>query len=141
MYPKPHPSQNPIPKGRNADWVDSFKRSRHAGTTHVTQYDGREKQREYSPDQTFETLTWGHENPDPKGDPDVSIFKLNSIGHPGTRRRIVANTQERVVITALPREEIPQQAPRPSAPASSTKKKKKEQKLRKQQRSREANGG
>lgn len=142
QFSRPAPSQNPIPKPRDPNVVGQMRRSRHSGTTHVTAQDGREAQREYTPNQVFETIMWGHQSQDPKSMPGVSIFKLNSLGHPGTRRRVVANIPERMVITTLPREEIPTQTAQPQKNTNTnTKKQQKEQKLRKQQRSMEANGG
>jgi len=139
--PKALPQQNPIPKPRTEAFVRSFTQSRHFGTTHVTETDGRTTQRGYSPNQVAQTLAEGHQYQDRKGDPNVSLFKLNSIDTPGTRRVIVANTASRELITAYPREPIPEATAPVSRTSSNTAKKKKEQKLRKQQRSKEANGG
>jgi len=139
--PKALPQQSPIPKPRSDAFVRSFLQSRHFGTTHVTEQDGRTTQRGYTAHQVAQTLAEGHQYQDRKGNPDVSLFKLNSIDTPGTRRVIVADTSRRELITAYPREPIPQASEPVSRPTSNTAKKKKEQKLRKQQRSMEANGG
>lgn len=139
--PPAKPTQNPINKPRSDAFVMSFMQSRHMGTTHVTEKDGRAVQRGYTSHQVLQTLKEGHQYPDRKGDPDVSLFKLNSIDTPGTRRIVVANVRQRGIITVFPREPVPQAAEAVKAPTSNTSKKKKEQKLRKQQRSMEANGG
>lgn len=141
--PDPDPKQRPIRKPRSPQAVTQFRRSRHSGAAVADGTDGREAEREYTPDQVFQTLAWGHEHADPKGDPDVRHFTLDSIAHAQMRRRIVANVVNRTVITTYPREPIAEPAPaRPSIAqkAADTKKKQREQKLRKQQRSRQANG-
>ena len=133
----PDPSQNPIPKRRNDHFVDGLLSGRGwPGEGGIT-YHGAERLRDrgYTPGQVFQTAAYGQEYPDPKGEPNISIFKLNSITTPGTRRRIVVDRSEGRLITALPREPIPEPAPKTTPRGSDTKKKKREQLAKKRARS------
>jgi hypothetical protein len=133
----PHPSQNPIPKRRNEHFVDGLLTGRGwPGEGGIT-YHGAERLRDrgYTPGQVYQTAAYGHEYADPKGRDGISIFKLNSIDTPGTRRRIVVDRKDGSLITALPREPIPEPSSKPAQRPSNTKKRKKEQLAKKRARS------
>jgi hypothetical protein len=91
-------------------------------------------ERDYTPEQVYETAEKGDIYPDTKGRATVRVFKYDSIGHPGTRRRIVANTDPPQLITVLPREEKPVIEKTKQKP-SNTKQKKREQLAKKRARS------
>ena len=90
-------------------------------------------ERGYTPAQVYETARDGDAYPNP-GRPGSNIFKLNSIGHPGTRRRVVAQANPPALITVLPREPVEPGATVKKAPSNSAKKKK-EQLAKKRARS------
>lgn len=128
--PAPAPQQNPIPKRRSQHFTDALQQSVHGSVE-------RAPERGYTMDQIYQTAAYGQEYPNNQGRPDVSIFKLNSIATPGTRRRIVVNvSQPPKVITVLPREPIPDSGPSPQKKApSNSKKRQKEQLAKKRARS------
>ena len=133
----PDPSQNPIPKRRNDHFVEGLLTGRGwPGEGGIT-YHGAERLRDrgYTPGQVYQTAAYGQEYPDPKGKEGISIFKLNSIDTPGTRRRIVVDKADGSLITALPREPLPEASPKPAPRTSNTKKRKKEQLAKKRARS------
>lgn len=128
--PAPAPEQNPIPKRRADHFLEALVQSRHAGAE-------RTAERDYTPTQVYQTAAYGQEYPNNQGRADVSIFKLNSIDTPGTRRRIVVNkSHPPTIITVLPREPIaePASTQRRQGP-SGTKKAKKAQLAKKRARS------
>lgn len=125
--PEPSAEQKPIPKRRSTAFTDALKQSVHANAE-------RARERGYTPDQVYQTAAYGQEYPDPKGEPNVGVFKLNSIATPGTRRRVVINKQIPQFITVYPREPIPESAPKKPNRAANTKKKQKEQLAKKRAR-------
>jgi hypothetical protein len=133
LYEPAVPSQNPIPKQRNSYFVEGFHRSRHASS--------RQDERTLSNDEVFQTIAAGHQQQDPKGNPDVSHFVLNSRNHPSMRRRVVADVKTQDIITVYPREDIPAPAPQTSNKPTTTKANKKAQLAKKRARSAQANGG
>lgn len=127
--PEPDPDQNPIPRRRSEHFTDALRQSVHASVE-------RAPERRYTREQIYQTAAYGQEFPDPKGNPGVSIFKLNSIATPGTRRSIVVDTVNPTIITVNPREPIPEPGRRPSGAPKNTKKRQKEQLAKKRARSR-----
>lgn len=127
QIPQPLPEQNPVPKARS---VDRYYQTGHAGRD-------RMRERGYTPEQVYQTLAYGQErvNTGPSAQPGTSLFTLNSIDTPGTRRRVVADSREGRIATVLPREEIPQETVKEKAAPKSTKSKKKEQLAKKRARS------
>lgn len=91
-------------------------------------------ERGYTPEQVYETARDGDEYPN-RAQPGTSIFKYDSTGHPGTRRRVVANVDPPTLITVLPRE--PKETPQaPKQAPKNTKKNQREQLAKKRARSR-----
>ena len=125
--PAPVAQQNPIPKRRSGNFLDALQQSVHGNVE-------RAAERGYTTAQVYQTAAYGQEYPDPKGQPDVSIFKLNSIATPGTRRKIVVDKSVPAVVTVYPREPIPESASKAAAPKN-TKKRQKEQLAKKRARS------
>lgn len=110
---------------RRIEFADALMQSRHSAE--------RLAERDYTPKQVYETARDGDEYPN-RSQPGTSIFKYDSTGHPGTRRRVVAKVDPPTLITVLPREpketvEAPKQAPK------ATKKNKKAQLAKKRARS------
>lgn len=101
----PKPEQRPIPKPRSDAFVTAALSSRHGAD--------RAEERGYTTDQVAQTLAFGSEVPDPKGDPNIRTLHLNSILHRNMRRGIVVNVAEPRIVTVLPRQEVPEAAPRP----------------------------
>jgi len=134
----PDPRQNPIPKRRSDHFVDGLMTGRGwRGEGGIT-YHGAERLRDrgYTPGQVYQTAAYGQEYPDPKGEEGISIFKLNSIDTPGTRRRIVVDRADGGrLVTALPREPIPEPAPKRTPQGNNTKKRQREQLAKKRARS------
>jgi hypothetical protein len=126
LYEPALPVQEPIPKPRNSHFVEGFKRSRHTNS--------RQDERKLSDAEVLQTVAAGHQQQDPKGNPDVSHFVLNSHNHPGQRRRVVADTKTQDILTVYPREDIPI-APSPTNRPTNTKAKKREQLAKKRARS------
>ena len=91
-------------------------------------------ERGYTPEQVYETARDGDVYPNP-GRPGTNIFKYDSTGHPGTRRRVVARTSPPALITVLPREPKEAPAEKPKQAPKSTKKNKREQLAKKRARS------
>jgi hypothetical protein len=110
-------------------FTDALQQSVHANAE-------RAQERGYTPEQVYQTAAYGQEYPDPKGDPAVGVFKLNSIATPGTRRKVVINKQIPQFVTVYPREPIPEEAPKRQDREAITKKRQKEQLARKRARSR-----
>ena len=92
-------------------------------------------ERGYTPEQVYETARDGDEYPN-RSQPGTSIFKYDSTGHPGTRRRVVASVDPPTLITVLPREPKEQPVDKPKQAPKSTKKNKREQLAKKRARSR-----
>lgn len=105
--PRPNPAQRPIPKPRSDAFVAAALSSRHGAE--------RAEERDYTTEQVAQTLAYGQEVPDPKGDPNVRVLQLNSTVHRNMRRRLVVNVADPKIVTTLPRAEVPEPAPRPKS--------------------------
>lgn len=127
IIPDAKPEQNPIPKPRSDNFVLGYGMSRHAVERAI--------ERKYDEKQIYQTIREGHRRSDPKGNPRVSVFELNSIDTPGTRRSIVTyDAEPNTVVTVNPRQPLP--PPREKQPPKkSTKKLQAEQKAKKRARS------
>lgn len=132
QIPQPLPSQNPTRTPRS---------TRHALDNLTVESHTRDRmaERDFTPEQIFQTYIYGNREPDRAGEPGVNHYVLNSIGHPGTRRRLVVNDNAMITKTIHPREEIPKSNPGPRPPKaqpSSTAARKKAQLAKKRARSR-----
>lgn len=128
QIPAALPQQKPIPKPRSLQVAESMTIDAHAWE--------RMQERGYTQEQVRQTLREGHEQADPRGNPDVSRYFLTSADHANMRRGIVVDRSRNRLKTALSRtpiEEAPT-APRPSN-GRSTKAKQREQLARKRARS------
>lgn len=105
--PRPNPAQRPIPKPRSDSFVSAALSSRHGAE--------RAEERDYTTEQVAQTLAYGQEVPDPKGDPNVRVLQLNSTVHRNMRRRLVVNVADPKIVTTLPRAEVPEPTPRPKS--------------------------
>lgn len=127
QIPQALPEQNPTSKPRSLSKAYDLLTTRHSST--------REGDRDYSRAQILQTYVYGHQRQDPKGDPDVSVYSLDSIAHARMRRSIVVNDKDNAVITVNPRVPIETPAPTAAVAPTNTKKKKKEQLAKKRARS------
>ena len=110
---------------RRQAFAEALMQSRHSAE--------RLAERGYTPEQVYETARDGDEYPN-RSRPGTSIFKYDSTGHPGTRRRVVASVDPPTLITVLPREPK-ETASAPTQAPKSTKKNKREQLAKKRARS------
>lgn len=107
LVPQPRPEQRPIPKPRSDAFVTAALSSRHGAD--------RAEERGYTAEQVAQTLAFGSETPDPKGDPNVRTLHLDSVLHRNMRRGLVVNVAEPRIVTVLPRQEIVAPQPRPKS--------------------------
>lgn len=121
--PPPSPAQRPIPKPRSDSFVTAALSSRHGAE--------RAEERNYTTEQVAQTLAYGQEAPDPKGDPNIRVLQLDSTMHRNMRRRLVVNVSDPKIVTTLPRSEIPAPQPRPKSREQAEAERKR---LRKQQK-------
>lgn len=131
QIPQALPQQNPTPKPRSLTKAYDLVTTRHSNH--------REDDRNYSREQILQTYVHGQQRQDPKGDPNVSIYSLDSIAHANMRRSIVVNDKDNSIITVNPRVPIAHPAPAAVVGPTNSKKKKKEQLAKKRARS-AANG-
>lgn len=110
---------------RRQEFADALMQTQHSSQ--------RLRERDYSPEQVYETARHGDEYPNPSR-PGTSIFEYDSNGRPNMRRRIVAQVNPPSLITVLPRKPK-EQAPAPKPRPTSTKKNQREQKAKKRARS------
>jgi hypothetical protein len=126
QIPAAIPQQKPTPKPRSADKALDLVTTQHA--------EKRKRERGYSSEQVLQTYVHGHELPDPRMEPGVSHFVLNSVAHAQMRRRVVVDNTGGEILTVYPRE--PDAVTEtPKAPPSNTKSKKKQQLAKKRARS------
>ena len=110
---------------RRQEFADALLQTQHSAQ--------RLQEREYTPEQVYETAKYGDEYPN-RSRPGTSVFEFDSNGHPNTRRRIVAQVDPPHLITVLPRKPKDQPSAPKKAPTS-TKKNQREQKAKKRARS------
>lgn len=125
QIPQPDPSQKPTPKPRSLSKAYRLVTTQHANK--------RMQEREYTAPQVLQTFVHGQEQQDPRGNPDVSHYVLNSIAHAQTRRRVVVDNAAEELLTVYPREDVsPPQTP--STTPKHTKANQKAQKAKKRAR-------
>lgn len=127
QIPQALPQQKPTPKPRSKDKALDLVTTQHA--------EKRKRERGYSSEQVLQTYVHGHQLPDPRMEPGVSHYVINSIAHAQMRRRIVVDNTGGEILTVYPREPENAPEPQPKSPPSNTKSKKKQQLAKKRARS------